>query len=426
MNRDKAISTVRFCTEYPDIEVEIIKIPDPAIDPALHEVVRQKLWTQIMSGRGPDLFFLDSPALDFEGFFPDVEKAMRSGIFCDLLPMFTDPLTGQVLVNVDKYSDVMLEAGQLDGQQFVMPLMYNFTTVVTNDITRERLGITDISGTAETLAGLRRVFASPGAGRMAVSAGGGHITRLFKDGQPEAIFLNPYDYASRAIVDYDAGTSQIDTPLTRDILETGKFLWEHTQKLREEGWLRRSQVFSEAVTGAFEEYARSEDYVVVANQALAQWDEGPFITNFYGFLPRVDAIPSEDGGVTAQVTAFAAIRANSSNKVNAMRFLAFALPSFRTLFYDNFYHSNYNDYTLGVKPIVDLSSFTGHWRLDGLNLQSRQSMERTVELWNRVTATRFPVPKEVTDIIRQYYDSEIGLDDAIERMQNHWNISLDE
>jgi hypothetical protein len=32
--------------------------------------------------------------------------------------------------------------------------------------------------------------------------------------------------------------------------------------------------------------------------------------------------------------------------------------------------------------------------------------------------------KEVTDIIKQYYDSEIDLDGAIERMENYWKISL--
>jgi multiple sugar transport system ATP-binding protein len=403
----------RFNVLYPGIDVEIIEIPDPSADSALYETVKQKMRTELMSGSGADLYILKSPNRELTGIFPDVEKAMSGGLFCDLRALYTDPFSGAVYIAEDEYTAALFKAGQIDGKQFTLPLGYTFTNITSNDITYDRLGISDSSGTSDFIAGLRRVFEPSGAGRMAVAVEAGS----------NYIYLNPYDYATRPLVDYSAETAKIDTALTRDILETGKALWNHTKRLREEGWLRVDQVYSETVSGGFGDYVFSEDYAVLTPQSVSDWQESTYIFNFYGYSPHIDAVPGEGGEINAMVTTYGAIRANSPNKLNALRFLALMQEISSQAYRGNPVRRSPD---LGTTPITDLKEVS-QWRDSGNGAARNADIaERADGFWSRVASSRYPVPKEVTDIITRYYEGETDLDDTIRRMCEYWEISLSE
>ncbi|MDR0812581.1 MAG: hypothetical protein LBO63_01035 [Oscillospiraceae bacterium] len=406
---------------YPNVEVELIALPDPTTDEALYESVRQKMRIELMSGSGADLFILNSPSRDFEGVFPDVEKFMRSGLFCDLRELYTDPYSGTVYVDESLDPAAMLVAGQIDGKQLTLPLNYNFTTIMTNELSQERLGVSNTSDTAEVLAGLRRLFAPSGAGRMALTEA---YPQRSIETPPNDVFLNPYDYTVRPIVDYVSETATIDTPLTRDVLETGKFLYEHMRQLRQNGWLRRDQVFSEAVSGGYGDYVFSEDYAVLGRIDDLYHTENRFVSTFYDYSPRIAAIPGEEGAINAVVTYYGAIRAGSANKLNAMRFLALIYNKTRTQYRDD---GTRRIPPSGAAAITDLNSVR-NWNtnLGRMASATEATAQQENALWARVSSSRYPVPKEVTDIIMLYYEGEIDLDDAIRRMSEYWKISLSE
>jgi hypothetical protein len=405
--------TVFYDEKYENVEIEMIELPDPMTEPALYETVKRRIQTQLMSGKGPDLFILNAPDRELEGFFPDVEKAMRSGLFCDLRELYTDPFSGTVYIDEDRDPAVVFTAGQIDGRQLTLPLWFSLPAIATNEDTHEKLGISDSSGTVRMLAGLRRVFSAPGAGRMAVTAGSG----------ANEIYLNPYDYTRRPLVDYGAETAAIDTPLTRDILETGKLLSAHIKRLREEGWLRRGQAFSETLSGGFGDYVFSEDYAVMAQLHALNWTESRFVSTFYEYSPYLDAIPDEEGGINMIVKSYGAIRANSPNKLNAMRYLSRLYESYRDIYRDNQQRRNPLS---GAATITDLASVNDWNNLGHITGRTEKTATQVNGLWARVSSTRYPVPKEVTDIITRYYEGETDLEDTLRRMREYWEISLSE
>lgn len=82
-----------------------------------------QLRTEIMSGQGPDLFLLPS---DNAGLFPDVYKSMQAGVFLDLAPLLGDALTNPNL------NQTVLAAGEWKNKQYLVPLSYQVPVLLTS------------------------------------------------------------------------------------------------------------------------------------------------------------------------------------------------------------------------------------------------------------------------------------------------------
>jgi ABC-type glycerol-3-phosphate transport system substrate-binding protein len=85
-----------------------------------------------MAGKGPDLFILDTDLYNRAApyLFQDTEKAMRGGVFCDL------PAADEGGRHFsDDYIAPLLQAGRVDGRQYIVPINYEVLSVLTNDIT---------------------------------------------------------------------------------------------------------------------------------------------------------------------------------------------------------------------------------------------------------------------------------------------------
>jgi hypothetical protein len=140
-----------------------------------------------MEGRGPDLFLLSAQDMDRTpgGLFEDAEEAVRSGVFCDLLPLFKE-----AGISEDDFIRPVLDAGKVGGRQYVVPLCYEVLAVLTNDTTRAALGDAAFEDTAAMLRAVRGLTQPPGTGAQSATG--------FSPDQPLRVPMNPFCLAGPA------------------------------------------------------------------------------------------------------------------------------------------------------------------------------------------------------------------------------------
>ncbi len=120
--------------EY-NVEIEFESLPDDFNSGyADYKSAVTRLRSEIMAGKGPDVFILSTWDTGFhyddagnfldrkEPLFPDVQDAMRNRIFLDL----DEYLAKSEIVNMDDHRSIIMDAGKLDGNQMVMPLLFEF------------------------------------------------------------------------------------------------------------------------------------------------------------------------------------------------------------------------------------------------------------------------------------------------------------
>ena len=115
-----------LANQFPQVTFEFVRAWNAggpgAQAAANYEAAMTKLRTEIMSGRGPDLFLLSDEY--GSGVFPDPEKQMRAGVFADLTP-YLDTIGAGASLN-----EAVLAAGRVDGAQYLLPLYYTVPGVV--------------------------------------------------------------------------------------------------------------------------------------------------------------------------------------------------------------------------------------------------------------------------------------------------------
>jgi hypothetical protein len=144
-------------------------LPDSSLGasfkPENRETMLTQLRTQVMAGKGPDLFIMASDP-NVQALFQDPEKTMRGGAFCDVLPLFR-----QAEISMDDFIAPVMAAGQVNGKQYIVPLFYQVLGVVTNDTTRKIVGDDAFKSIDGALNGLRAIAEVPGAEPVFGSSG---------------------------------------------------------------------------------------------------------------------------------------------------------------------------------------------------------------------------------------------------------------
>ena len=105
-----------------EIEVRIQRLPD---DKEEREIEIQKMRTEIMAGKGPDVYLLDGKQENGEEFLPLLEnpyQTMQSGALAPL----DELMEKDSYWKDDTYSDVILKAGQYDGHQYILPMSVSY------------------------------------------------------------------------------------------------------------------------------------------------------------------------------------------------------------------------------------------------------------------------------------------------------------
>ena len=172
------------------------------------EVRLQKLRTEILQGRGPDCYLLptdntlilDEPAqytyARVEPLFPDVELAMRNGLFYDISAWYD----ADEALDREGLNAMVMDAGVVDGMRLVLPLRYDVPVIYGLDEALEAAGL-DPNVLNQDLCTIMEAVLETGD---PVLAGG--------------ILYGDYG-AFSDFIDYDSGNATLQTEAVRRYLE---------------------------------------------------------------------------------------------------------------------------------------------------------------------------------------------------------------
>ena len=161
MNLQASIIAQRMEEKYDDLTIQLDTLPT---DERSREVLLKQLRTQIMTGKGPDVFLLpvsDCLTMDYvsdraasrsvtqipiEPLFWDVTQIMRDGLFADLQAYYMN----DAALEKEALKTEVMDAGVLDGKRYVLPLRFDIPVILTTpeDNTRTGLSSESVVGTA--------------------------------------------------------------------------------------------------------------------------------------------------------------------------------------------------------------------------------------------------------------------------------------
>lgn len=175
------------------------------------EAMISQLNAEILSGGGPDLFIMEGYRTTEINLFPDIEKAMVNGTFLDL----TEAMEKQGLSREEDFYVAVLDAGQWEGKQYILPLGFSVPLMVSAaDV---------LNASSFNLQRASRSF-------------DGMLSELLRIHQEQPILVNTAfrmtDILAQPIVDYQEHTVNIGSDAYRRALEldkifrTGSISWE--------------------------------------------------------------------------------------------------------------------------------------------------------------------------------------------------------
>ena len=240
-----------------------------------------RLRTQIMSGRGPDLFLCSGGG---NALFTDPQKMMRAGVFADLAPYMDDFSAGRQL------NEAVLAAGRAEGVQYVLPLTFTVGALLTD---------------AETAGAI----AAQTTGCIAPADFLGAVWQMTSDDPLAMITLADMlnSLCAQPAVDYDSKTAALD--------EEGRALLALAAQVE-------SACEAAGVQGELAVTAQ-RPFVLIAAGGRGTGDMGAHTRHVLalGRTPALVPVPNGSGGVTASVGVYGGIRANSPHAALAAQIL---------------------------------------------------------------------------------------------------------
>lgn len=283
----------RFKAQNPNIEI-VYDAPWPGFShPAEREAEITRLSTEIMAGKGPDLFLMDNFRVSDSNLFPNMEKAIRNGAFYDL----TEELARNGVKNEDFVAG-LFEAGQHEGAQYVVP--FSFSTLC-------------------ALADESRLLASgfnENAAQESTAAFFAELQRL--DAQSPINLYFDADLVTNMdlpVLDYDHGQVNLALPEIIAMLELEQSVFQgrwNMQKIPD----TYSIEFGRGMQ-AGDPFMMITTWPVMENAA---WQVAAA-----GAVPWVTAVPNETGHVTATLESYGMVNANTPHPAEAAALLAYLL-----------------------------------------------------------------------------------------------------
>ena len=310
----------RYQSKFPDVEVTIMELPDGCpkfnliptgnVDRqildfheqyeaylAQLEPVYQSLRDDLRVGVGPDLVLFD------EAVFPDVNKTILSGTFLELNKLIEDDPE----FDLADFSEPVLKAGQVQGEQRVFPLYYDIGVLLSSEESLEAFGLNrgKFSDFNSLLAEAARC-AAPASEQGA---------RLFYD----AVFpADWYSYAGLGGVDYGSRKAELDSPEFRAFQESYRALYEAGQLGQPEPY---EKTFGGAWKTAYPPAFADGEAVLLPQQHFFDAISLCLNLSSHELTPVLSPIRKADGGIQAQVLLSAGIPSASRNQKNAFEFL---------------------------------------------------------------------------------------------------------
>ena len=186
---------------HPNIELAFVS---PATnDLTEREAVISQLNAEILSGGGPDLFIMEGYRRTESNLFPDIEKAMANGAFLDL----TEAMERQGLSREADFYTAVLDAGQWEGRQYVLPLGFSVPLM---------------TSAADVL------YASSFDLQRAMHTMDSLLTELLRIHEEQPILvitsIDPLGVLAQPVLDYEAHQVRLDTSAVRRALELEQVL----------------------------------------------------------------------------------------------------------------------------------------------------------------------------------------------------------
>ena len=307
-----------YRVNHPDAKIRLQMLPPGGSE---REIILQSLRTEIMAGKGPDVFLLPSGSVSggsknygLDGLFGDVELGMRNGYFADI----SDHYDADDSLNKDELKREIMDAGCYDGKRYVLPIRWDMPVVC---IDTEK-------------------FAEAGLDSSVFSAGGLSAIRTFLDsGNQDLVFdANAMPYCTTCLfpnlLDYERGAVTLTQEEVENFLSMRKAIVAAPLPdsfVPGEGavmWLRSytsTETADFALNGRrFYRMTNLSDCIDAVGMAQTQGRE-----------MQVLPLPAADGTTAAEITYFGAVNAGSDKVEEAYDFLReFLLPDvqFGTLY----------------------------------------------------------------------------------------------
>ena len=231
-----------------------------------------RIRTEILAGKGPDVFICTCwvPVFGEEGLFKFPNQAMENRIF---LPL-DDYISGAKYMEWDRLLPVVMEAGKGQEGQMLLPLAYRFDVFL---LDRDRFSSSvEFPATWDELA--------ESGDKLARSLAG---------------YVTPYDMMGE-LADYDKDVPAFSED---ELFEYMKKVLDHLKKVQ-----------SESIVPIFLNFSDSKFNGPDYTMDLLKGREFDFFSTY-----------NKDGGITADITAFAGINRNSAHPDEAFTVLDFLL-----------------------------------------------------------------------------------------------------
>lgn len=279
--------------ENPNITIQFVSPKEG--DTAEREAEIHQLNTEILSGKGPDLFIMEGNRLTNVNLFPDIEKSIMNGAFLDL----TDVMDSNGFTAENFYMP-LLDAGKLKGKQYILPLCFSVPTLTSAESVLKDSGF-DMQAASKSLAATMD-----------------ELLRIYKE-KPMLVVtdFSMTSALSQPIIDYKNHIINLDTASCR-------------QTLAYEKEFRTGEISYEMQNGLFDSFNPEVVQDYFANgEPFASLDPS-YMT--VGLLRQCAAlgiktvtlpIPNELGGVTAEIGSYAMGNRNTKHPTEVKALLAY-------------------------------------------------------------------------------------------------------
>lgn len=293
--------------EHRDVKIEIQMLPPGGSE---REIALQNLRTEIMSGKGPDLFLL--PAGKVRGtfstktfrteaedpLFEDVEQAMRNRLFYDLAEFYDNDSD----LKTEELQPDIMDAGVYDGCRYVLPIAWNMPLIAVDLEAAKKLGM-DESAFTSSIYGLWDAVLATGNEDL--------ISQAIKVPAKEICFFPQ-------VFDYETGSTNL----------TEEALTEYYTRMA--GVIGVQDRYDASGHGFMElsTYVNGNGYTPFSAEcpfSMVDLDKAAHVLTIDSYLEdvKMEILPlrATDGSSVAEVSYWGAVNANSAHPKEAYGFL---------------------------------------------------------------------------------------------------------
>ena len=203
---DAVIAMFEETNQNVHIDLEIL--PTEAEERAVR---LERLRTEIMSGKGPDGYLLPTDYRAMDSLFSDVTQSMYNGAFSDI----TSFLGNEEKSFLFGVNQSVMEAGAINGKQYVLPLRYDLPVVYADSDALRMYGV-DLEGSRLTISDLMELVCKAESDLIAACSNPSthNILGLF----------NP-------TYNYESGTFELDENVIANYLESYNMVISRSQNV---------------------------------------------------------------------------------------------------------------------------------------------------------------------------------------------------